>query len=301
MDKKEFIIRQIAKTNKKNYENYAITRIIHAVNDPNVKFVTQQYVSRPDRRYALTDLYLPQIGLHVEVDETHHFANGFELIRGDDQWDPHEYVQADVAREADIIGATEHEVARIDARGTLSEFNERIDAVVAIIRERLREHSFEPWNPETELNPATHVERGFIDADDDIALSTHADVCRCFGLNYKRFQRALAQHPREPDVTIWFPKLYENEEWDNLISSNGETIFERRKSANEDFINSHLSKLWAHRRLVFAHVQGPLGEVLYRFKGLYEVDVDESRRTSIITYRRRAKRARTYPVAGGDT
>ena len=68
MDKKEFLLRQIAKTNKKNYENYVVTRVIHQLDDLSIKVVTQQYVTRRSGR-ALTDLYFPQIGVHVEVDE----------------------------------------------------------------------------------------------------------------------------------------------------------------------------------------------------------------------------------------
>jgi len=32
MNKRDYIIKQIAKTNKKNYENYVITRIYHLIN-----------------------------------------------------------------------------------------------------------------------------------------------------------------------------------------------------------------------------------------------------------------------------
>ncbi len=39
MTKKEFIVRQLAKTNKKNYENYVVTGIVHRLGDPQVKFV----------------------------------------------------------------------------------------------------------------------------------------------------------------------------------------------------------------------------------------------------------------------
>ena len=46
MTKKEYIKRQIARTNKKDYENYVVTRIIHKIDDLGVKFTTQQYVKR---------------------------------------------------------------------------------------------------------------------------------------------------------------------------------------------------------------------------------------------------------------
>ena len=63
---------------------------------------------------------------------------------------------------------------------------------------------------------------------------------------------------------------------------------------NAEFINENLGKPDEYRRLVFARVRGPLGDVMYRFKGLYEIDVEKSRRTMTITYRRTARRVRTY-------
>ena len=71
MTKRDYIIRQIAKTNKKNYENYVVTRIYHLLNRTDLKFITQQYVNRPDG-HALTDMYLPQLQLHIEIDESFH-------------------------------------------------------------------------------------------------------------------------------------------------------------------------------------------------------------------------------------
>ena len=44
MDKKEYLLRQLAKTDKKNYEAYIVSRIIHRLDDLAVKAVTQQHV-----------------------------------------------------------------------------------------------------------------------------------------------------------------------------------------------------------------------------------------------------------------
>lgn len=41
MVKLKYIIKQLSKTNKKNYENYVVTRIWHKLNDLDYKFVTQ--------------------------------------------------------------------------------------------------------------------------------------------------------------------------------------------------------------------------------------------------------------------
>src|SRR5690606_21909493 len=101
-------------------------RIIHAVNDDGVKFITQQFIrgrmkTRRGKR-AFTDLYLPQLALHVEVDEPHHTHQ----------------VDEDRAREEDIVDITNHEVLRIDARAplALNVLNQRIDEVVDLIRKR---------------------------------------------------------------------------------------------------------------------------------------------------------------------
>lgn len=282
MNKKEFLLRQIAKTNKKSYENYIVTRVIHKLDDPTLKFVTQQHVSRPGGRRALTDLYLPQLSFHVEVDEGYHKS----------------IPQADAIRQADIIDATGHTIERIDATLPLDEMNERIDRVIDLIRERVRSAhnagTFEAWNPEREHTSAAHIKRGYMDADEDVAFYRHADACNCFGHSYVQFQPSEASHPLEPGVTIWFPKLYENADYHNAISADEETIHVSRKRDNDEFVRNNLAGKGLYKRLVFAQVRGPLGDVMYRFKGLYEVDVEESLKTSMVTHRRLSKRVRTY-------
>jgi len=96
MTELEYIIKQISKTNKKNYENYVVTRIWHGINNTDIKFTTQQFVSRPEG-HVLTDMYFPQFNLHIEIDEPFH-NNQKEL---------------DINREADIIEATNHKIKRV--------------------------------------------------------------------------------------------------------------------------------------------------------------------------------------------
>ncbi len=95
----------MAKTNKKNDENYVITRIWNRLDNLDIKFITQQYVIRPDGKYALTDMYFPQLGIHIEIDEGHHKTN----------------IESDKAREENIVRVTDHEVKRIDVtKGLIS-------------------------------------------------------------------------------------------------------------------------------------------------------------------------------------
>ena len=97
MDKLEYVAKQISRARKKTYEHYVVTRIWHLLNDLTIKFVTQQYIKRPNGR-ALTDMFFPQLKIHIEVDEGHH--------KNQIDWDR--------LRQADIIDATGHKVLRVD-------------------------------------------------------------------------------------------------------------------------------------------------------------------------------------------
>jgi very-short-patch-repair endonuclease len=128
IDKKEYIVRQISKTRNKRYENYIVCRIINLLDDLSVKFITQQPVIRSDGRRSLTDLYFPQLDLHVEVDELYHKRQ----------------IEADIDREADIINITGHKIERIDASKNIKEIHKQIDRIVGDINEMVQRKSFIP-------------------------------------------------------------------------------------------------------------------------------------------------------------
>ena len=110
MNKLEFICRQLSRAENKTFEHYVVTRIWHLLNDTDLKFITQQYVVRPEGR-ALTDMYFPQLHKHIEIDEGHHKKQ----------------IESDKLREADIINATGHTIFRVDVTKTIDEINEEID------------------------------------------------------------------------------------------------------------------------------------------------------------------------------
>jgi len=152
MTKREYVIRQIAKTNKKNYENYVVTRIYHLLNRTDVKFVTQQYVNRPEG---------------------------------------------------------------------------------------------------------------------------HA-LCNCLGQNYKAVQQAWFKSKIYPNHYLWFPKFYENEDWDNQISKDGTVITEKCKDLEKynSWFNTVTSNLV--KRITFPRSIDNLGFRLYRFAGVFETDLESS-------------------------
>lgn len=282
MNKLEFITRQLAKTIKKNYENYVVTRIWHKLDNINIKFITQQYVSRGEGKYAYTDMYFPQLNLHIEVDEPHHKLN----------------IDADKVREADIVNITNHRIIRVDINEDLVSIHCQIDNIVKEINLMIQSFGdkFIPWDIEKELNPETYVELGYISIQDNVAFTKSFEACNCFGLNYKGLQRGGANHPIEVDTFIWLPKLYPNGEWDNTMSFNEDIIFEKAAVTNNKYYGRpiNINSVKRKKRIVFAKVRGPLGDIMYRFKGLFELDEKESTNKNCFAWRKISDTVKTY-------
>ena len=80
-DKQEYLYRMFSHhTKDKEKENYVVNAIWQRLDDLNIKPVTQQYVHfSKSNRYALIDLYFPQINYGVECDEAHHKDNKFKM------------------------------------------------------------------------------------------------------------------------------------------------------------------------------------------------------------------------------
>lgn len=299
MNKTDYIVRQIAKSYKKKYENYVITRIWHLVNNLDIKFVTQQHVTREKGR-ALTDMYFPQLQLHVEVDESQHYnKDGSQVER-------------DFVREADIINATGHSLKRIGifsksvqdgikicVENSIENINQQIDDVVDFIKKEIKSKTdskkLRLWDIEAEYNPQTYIDKGSISVQDNVAFLTIKDACNCFGHKYEGYQKASARHAAEKDRMLWFPKLYENEKWNNEISLDEDQIFMQKKVGHKEWFDKHKNnsnrlKEW----VVFARVRSNLGDVMYRFKGVYKSDQINSEILGKVIFNRVEKTVKTY-------
>ncbi len=279
MNKLEFVSRQFAKAEKKKFEHYVVTRIWHLLNNLDIKIVTQQFISRPNGR-AITDMYFPQIGIHIEVDE------GFHKTQ----------IDADKVREADIINATEHEIFRVDVTKSIEDIHKNIDEIVEYLINKIENSSkFEPWNLAKEQNHQTYVDKGYIDVNEDVAFRTIAEAASCFGKDYsKGIQLGYFRHPTEPKKKLWFPKLYKNDKWVNKLSTDEETIISATElvedsKANVDYILSQKD----YSVIVFAKVKSPLGDIMYRFKGEYRIDEEATNYEIGGVYRRISTRIKT--------
>lgn len=281
MTKLDFIAKQLAKAQNKKYEHYVVNRIWNLLNDSRVKFVTQQFVARPEGR-ALTDMFFPQLEVHIEVDEGFHKKQ----------------IDADKLREADIINATGHQILRVDVTQNIEAINDDINRIVEAIKSKINSlENFTPWDLEMEQNPQTYIDKGYIDVKDNVAFRTMADAASCFGKDYRKgLQKAYIRHPVESSKRLWFPKFYENEEWVNQISDDEETIIEFSKISErfDDHFEKGLSEK-TESRIVFAKVKSPLGDLMYRFKGEYKLDREAAKQLNRLVHCRIATRVKTYP------
>lgn len=149
--KLEYMERLFAKIGKKKTESYVISRIWHQLDDDRVKFVVQQYIRRTQDKYALADLYLPQLNIFIEINEPFHKNN----------------VEVDKIRNEEIVNKTHSELCIIDCgfitRGNngkdeihwkpLDEIHRQVSDVVKLIKQRISElgGKFKPWDDASTL------------------------------------------------------------------------------------------------------------------------------------------------------
>lgn len=281
MDKLEFIARQLAKAQTKKYEHYVVNRIYSRLDDLRIKFVTQQFVSRPEGR-AVTDMFFPQLNIHIEVDE------GFHKTQA----------EADRLRERDIIDATGHQILRVDVTNSIENINADIDQIVMTLKETIEAApNLLPWDTEAESNPQTYIKKGYIDVSENVAFKTMVDAANCFGLNIrpKGIWTGGAKHGVEPNTLLWFPKLYQNKDWNNSMSDDGSVINEMSEDPARVRIEiERVRKASEFTRIVFPRFKGPLGDYMYRFTGKYELNQNETSYESGFVWNRVATRVSTY-------
>ncbi|KTS13040.1 AbaSI family restriction endonuclease [Microbacterium testaceum] len=246
----------------KQFELWAITRIIHGLDDPEIEWVTQQAVpAREEGKRALLDLYLPQFRLAVEIDELQHV----------------DQVEQDRLRERHVIDTANVEFWRwkMQEIRTLDDARKRIDKLVRDIRKRKRaqieDKTFVPFRFGRTYDPAEWIARGGVSIQDDARFRRHIDVARLFGKDLAVHRSGMLRLTKS--VQVWFPKLYPNKEWDNALLDDGQRIVQRLAAdvnAGGDPEPLPLGSGSGETRLVFAHYRDEFGRIYYRFVGAFE-------------------------------
>jgi hypothetical protein len=274
MNKDEYILRSLSKIKHKRWELFVVSRIIHGLmaEDGDIEFVCQQLVRRPDGRRALTDLYFPQFGTFLEIDEPQHATD--------------EHAANDRHRTDDIVSAAnliEKRITVFESDGTtaksLSTVAHETDSFIAEIqaqkRDALINDCFDPWDFEGRYDPDQHLARGFLSLTTNPVFRYQHHALRCFGYTKGIFQRGAWKLSSDPSRSVWFPRLYETDTWDNELTPDGLKIVERKKDGDGGFDKFTYEEKWKSR-IVFARYSDNLGAVLYRFVGEFKHDPDQS-------------------------
>lgn len=201
----------------------------------------------------------------------------------------------DALRSRDIIEATNLTEKRIKVLGpdetirSLAELASQTDDFLSYVNSKVEEARIQgrwkPWDFNNELTSKPHLERGYIDAKEDVLLRKHTDAIELFGVNLKGHMRGGWTPPKKTGLAmVWFPRLYQNGEWDNSLSDDGSLIIERRLGNNDLYQPEYGDGGVSHRRAVFARREEPLIGTLYRFVGVFEFDATASRRERAAVY-----------------
>ena len=273
-NKTDFILRSLAKIRHKRWEMFVVSRILHRLDDVDIEFVTQQLVRLPDR-HALTDLYFPQFGLHLEVDEGHHL----EPVN----------VENDELRLRAIVEATAHDVARIpvvvDQDGVkverpLEDICKDVEAFIERIRtlkeSGQRDGTFLPWDFEERYRPEPHIAKGYVSVADGVLFKYQIDALRCFGFTGEGWQRGAWRIKDGSGDWVWFPRLYPHGMWNNELSEDGSTIYERALGEEGRASIAKQLKDTSGDRIVFARRTDSLGQTLYQYVGTFQVNAAAS-------------------------
>ena len=283
MDKKEYITNQFRKSFGKKYENYCITRIYSLLNRLDVQIITQQLFKRENGKIALADLYFPQIKLIVEVDEWQHQK---EWNKKDDM-DRSEAIKKEIKSLSDIL-AFEPEVLRIDVTKSIEEINARIDEIVDIINDRIKQlgEQFKPWTNKNE-NTQYYINKKNISVEDKVQFRTVQEVSELFNKGYKASQKVYFKTGFENEH-VCCPKLqleeseqneFKNNPYINTITSDKEYIFEYRVIDPIGFVNDMLKYHMGEVRIMFPKYKDETGIMMYRFRGIYIFDINATKET----------------------
>lgn len=267
----------LAKIANKPTESYVINRIWHRLDDIRVRFVLQQYVRRKEG-YALADLYLPQIGLIVEINEPYHYEPTQK--------------ERDEHRNREVADATNADILIINASGSLQEIHEQVDDVVDEIRKRVNDlgDRFLPCNYSiSRSTPEYYKSRGFFSVNTEDWLTTIDDIAAVFGTKPKHrgFLRASSVDvPGKKDEIVWWPQP-KHKVWYNELSKDGRFIYEYNKRSEEERKN-HMEYWLTHpqKRITFMKEMAYGVLPTYTFVGVFQINPQLSKEKNMCVWER---------------
>lgn len=287
--KLDYMARLFRSIENKKFESYAIQRIWHLLDNEDVQFVVQQYFKRNDKKYALTDLYLPQINLVVEIDEVQHAADRNKILDAERTRD----IQA--INNAEVIRLPLYKNVEKDEWYSLNEFNDNISKVVALIKQKIKAqgNNFRPWIGEDALTPEYHKKKGYLAVSENEYVKNIDDAAKIFGTKAKHrgYLRAAGfAVPNKENYMVWLPAS-NNRLWDNHISEDGNIIEFQKADATKR--KKHVKEILQNpeeKRITFFREKDKLGYNYYKFVGVFKLNVQETKKKNKCVWERCADR-----------
>lgn len=274
LTKDKYLLKNFSKIKHKSWELFVITRVLHLLDDPDIEYVCQQYINIKGNKHYLTDLCFPSLELYLEIDEDQHGSE--------------DHINSDKIRQREILEATDWLEKRIEVferpgvDRDLNEVIKEVDDFIEFVKNRKKEFEKQrgekiTWDYINKYNPERFIKKGCIEVKDNVVFLTHRDCLRLFG--YKKEGHLIRAWwevgTRDFNQAVWFPKLYPNKEWRNVLSQDRSTIFEERViDGNPVKINPPTNA--KRDRIVFAHYKNVFGQTVYKFYGIYKTDFDET-------------------------
>tara|TARA_B100001057_G_scaffold339401_1_gene340206 strand:- start:241 stop:1140 length:900 start_codon:yes stop_codon:yes gene_type:complete len=268
--KDEYLLRNFSKIRHKKWELFVITRILHNLNDPNIEYVCQQYINpKNSNNYYLADICFPSLKLYYEINEGQHAKK--------------DHVDSDKIRQREILEATDwiqknirvYDKKNPEKNRSIKEVEREVDKFIVYIKNRKK--AFEKkykkeilWNFVDRYNPQIHIKKGHINVKDNVTFLYIRDALELFGYQSANHLQSGWWNIKGTDKAVWFPKLYPNKEWRNAITPDGLTITQERIIDKKKYTTDDT------KRIVFAHYKNILGQTVYKFYGMYELDFKKS-------------------------
>ena len=210
-------------------------------------------------------MYLPQLGIFIEINEPFHKNN----------------TEVDRVRNEEISHVTHSEPIVIDCDNSIEEIHSQISNVVQQIKQAIAEQGdkFIPWDGGSTLSVEYHRNKGYLKVDEHEYVRTIDEAFAIFGAKAKHrgFLRvAGASVPNKPNEVVWCPSSG-HRIWYNELSEDGLEIREYNKT-DEQTRKKHVERYLSdnQRRVTFFREKDELGFCFYRFVGVFELNKDKS-------------------------
>lgn len=271
------------RTQNKRAENYVVNYIWARLHNLNLEPVTQQYILLKKKKYALIDLYFPQLHYAIECDEGHHERNK----KADAEREKNIYNVLSSIREEDF---SDLEIKHIKVTKNIENIHDDMDKIVEEIKVKIKEKIKTPSGKLVWKSPSERAEdakkEGKLTVNMLLPFRKIADVLNFFccktsdGKEYTNYQQALRHI--DDEYAIWCPKLAVetsegkvsgSKDWKNTLNEDWTQL---KSEDNRGIKDAYDSKKVANKMITFAQGKDSYGANLaYRFIGVYELETKE--------------------------